>query len=78
MPTVLLIGPYRFFFYSNERSEPPHIHISRERQLAKFWLDPVRVASSKRFAAHELNVIRQHIVANLQKILEAWHEHHSG
>ena len=27
MPTVLRICAARFFFYSNEGSEPPHIHI---------------------------------------------------
>jgi len=27
MPTVLRWGPYRAFFYSNERGEPPHIHV---------------------------------------------------
>ncbi|MBT6700702.1 MAG: DUF4160 domain-containing protein, partial [Gammaproteobacteria bacterium] len=31
MPVVIRIGPYRFFFYSNENSEPAHIHIQRER-----------------------------------------------
>lgn len=36
MPTVLHIGPYRYFFYSNERGEPAHIHIRRDRALAKF------------------------------------------
>ena len=78
MPTVLRIGPYRFFFYSNERGEPPHIHVGRGNQLAKFWLDPVSVGRSRRFAAHELNTIRQHIEANLEQIREAWHEHHGG
>ena len=37
MPTVLRIGTYRFFFYANENSEPHHIHVQRERALAKFW-----------------------------------------
>jgi Domain of unknown function (DUF4160) len=78
VPTVLRIGPYRFFFYSNERGEPPHIHVSRGNQLAKFWLEPVSVVRSRRFAAHELNIIRQHIEANLEPICEAWHEHHGG
>ncbi len=41
MPTILRIGPYRFFFYSNEKGEPSHIHVQRERFLAKFWLNPV-------------------------------------
>jgi hypothetical protein len=27
MPTILRWGPYRTFFYSNERGEPPHIHV---------------------------------------------------
>jgi hypothetical protein len=46
MPTVLTIGPFRFFFYSNESSEPAHIHIQRDNMLAKFWLRPVALASS--------------------------------
>lgn len=41
MPTILRIGLYRFFFYSNENGEPAHIHIQRESALAKFWLHPV-------------------------------------
>jgi hypothetical protein len=69
------IGPYRFFFYSNERGEPAHIHVRRDRALAKLWLDPVALAKSKHFAAHELNVIRQHVEDNLQEMLEAWNEH---
>jgi len=36
MPTVLLLGPYRFFFFSGDRDEPLHIHVERERMLAKF------------------------------------------
>jgi len=75
MPTVLRIGPYRFFFYSNERGEPAHIHVRRERALAKFWLEPVSLAKSKHYAAHELNVIRQHIENNRQTLLEAWNDH---
>jgi hypothetical protein len=38
MPTILIIGPYRFFFVSLDAGEPPHIHIQRERMVAKFWL----------------------------------------
>jgi len=54
MPTVLRISPFRFFFYSNENGEPAHIHIQRERMLAKFWLQPVALASSTRFLPKEL------------------------
>lgn len=44
MPPVMRIGPYRFYFFSHEGTEPPHIHIDRESFSAKFWLDPISVA----------------------------------
>ena len=56
VPNLGNAGPYRFFFYSNESGEP-HVHVRRERKLAKFWLEPVELADSKRFAAHELREI---------------------
>src|SRR5699024_1687824 len=68
LPTVLRIGGYRFFFYANENSEPVDIHIQRERMLAKFWLDPVSLASSTGFAAHELNKLFK-LVEKHQKTL---------
>jgi hypothetical protein len=50
MPTVLRIGAYRFFFFSNEGHEPPQIHVERAEAAAKFWLHPeVRLAWSVRF-----------------------------
>ena len=78
MPTILKIGSYRFFFYSNERGEPPHIHVQRERFLAKFWLNPVALAGSKRFASHELRAIQKHVDENREIFLEAWNEHISS
>jgi hypothetical protein len=57
-PTIRRIGPYRFFFFSNEGIEPAHVHVQRERMLAKFWLSPVELARSVGFAAHELSEIR--------------------
>lgn len=78
MPTILRIGPYRFFFYSNEKGEPPHIHVQREKFLAKFWLSPVALASSRHFASHELRTIQKHVDENLKIFLEAWNEHISS
>lgn len=78
MPTILRLGPYRFLFYSNERGEPAHIHVQRDGSLAKFWLEPVALAKSKRFAAQELNVLRQHVEDNAELFKEAWDEHLGG
>jgi hypothetical protein len=75
MPTVLRIGPYRFFFYSNEQGEPPHIHIQRERMLAKFWLEPVALAGSTRFAAQELRKLESLVEQHHERLMEAWNEY---
>jgi hypothetical protein len=32
-PSVLRAGPYRFFFYSADRDEPPHAHVEREEGI---------------------------------------------
>lgn len=74
MPTILRIGPYRFFFYSNENNEPAHVHVQRERALAKFWLDPVALASSSGFSAQELTKLSWLVRENAAKFVEAWHE----
>jgi hypothetical protein len=75
MPTVLRIGRYRFAFFSNEGQEPPHIHIKAGGDQAKFWLEPVALASNYGFRAHELNEIEQIIREHQIEFIEAWHEH---
>jgi hypothetical protein len=74
MPTVRRAGPYRFFFFSNEGLEPPHVHVERDRALAKFWLAPVALASSTGFPARELSRIEQLVSENQQEFQEAWRE----
>ena len=75
MPTVLLHGRYRFFFYSREPGEPPHIHVEHDDKVAKYWLEPVALADSRRFRDHELRALRDLVNANRQRFLDAWHEH---
>jgi hypothetical protein len=77
MPTVLCIGRFRLFFFSNEREEPPHIHIKAGGDEAKFWLDPVRLASNYGFRGHELNEVEHLIREHQNELLEAWNEYFS-
>ena len=78
MPNVARVGAYRFFFYSNERDEPPHIHVRRERKVAKFWLGDVSLAKSRGFAAHELRELERMVVERRQQFLRVWNEHISS
>ncbi len=75
MPTVLQVGPYRFFFYATDCPEPPHIHIQRENKKAKFWLSPVRLQSSGGFNTHEINRLQKIIEEYAEKLLEEWNEY---
>lgn len=77
MPTVLRIGPYRFYFYSNEEGEPPHIHISSSDAEAKFWLEPVELAYNYVYRGHELRKIEGLVIENLTVLVESWYEYAS-
>jgi Domain of unknown function (DUF4160) len=72
MPTILRIGAYRFYFYSHEPNEPPHIHIDRDDSTAKFWLKPVSLASSIGFSPKELQKLEVLVQENQAEFLEAW------
>ena len=78
MPTVLTIGPFRFFFYSLENNEPPHIHVENAEKVAKYWLAPVELASNHGFRSHELTRVRALVLEHRETFLEAWHEHFGG
>jgi hypothetical protein len=78
MPTVLRIRKFRFFFFSNEGGEPVHIHVESDDKYAKFWLDPVQLAKSVGYTAHELNEIRKLVINNEDMLKEKWHEYFGG
>jgi hypothetical protein len=74
MPTVICIGPYRFFFYASDRDEPPHIHVERDQAVAKFWLLPPRLQQSAGFGRAELVRVEALVVANVSLFTEAWND----
>jgi hypothetical protein len=74
MPTVRRIGSARFFFFSNEGAEPPHVHVEQAGAVAKFWLEPVSLASSSRLRGHELRRLERVVAEHREEFLEAWHE----
>jgi hypothetical protein len=75
MPTVMRVGRYRFFFYSNEGNEPRHIHVDAGDQNAKFWLGPVTLATNHGFRARELNEISTIVAENEMRFVEVWDDY---
>lgn len=78
MPTVLRIGRYRFHFYSNEGTEPPHVHVRTSDGECKFWLDPVLLASNRGLPAHHLREVERIIYQHQSYLLEKYREFHSS
>ena len=74
MPTLLRVGPYRFFIYSADCEEPSHIHVERDNNVAKFWLTPVRLQSSGGFKRSEINRIYRVIDDHIDELIRGWHD----
>jgi hypothetical protein len=79
MPTALQIGPYRYYFYSYDCGEPRHMHVDREQQSAKFWLDPdVALAENHGYSRKELRDIERITRENLEALRNEWDAFCSG
>ena len=78
MPTVLRKGPYRFFFYAGDRDEPVHVHVERDDNVAKFWLEPVRLHSSGGFSRAEIARVQNLVRACADELKEAWDGYFNG
>ena len=75
MPTILRVNGFRFFFFSNEKGEPPHVHIEKSGQSAKMWLSPVILQKSDGFKPHEINELLKLTREHKEELLEAWYEY---
>ncbi len=76
MPRIRNIpGPYHIFFVSFDCVEPSHVHIIREDNEAKFWIEPVELAYKHGFRNAEIKRIPRLLVEYHLIILEAWNEH---
>jgi len=74
MPTILRKGPYRVYFFSHDGTEPPHVHVDRDRKSAKFWLTPISLARNLGFTSIELRRIESLLRINQLSLLEQWSE----
>ena len=82
MPKALLdfLG-YKFFFWSNENAEPPHVHVCRGKQTSnatKFWItaDGIKLDHNKsQIPQNDLKKIARYILENRADILAAWFDY---
>jgi hypothetical protein len=77
MPTAHRIGPHRFFFFSKEGNEPPHIHVETAENAAKFWLNPVELVWAVGYNPREIRRLRELVEDHTGLFLEKWYDHFS-
>lgn len=51
-----------------------HVHVEKGDGLAKFWLNPIRLARSTGFPQHELTEIRKLAEKHEKIFIKRWHE----
>ena len=76
MPTILRLHGYRFHFYSDEGTEPPHIHVRASTGECKFWLEPIALAMNRGIAAHDVRQIERLVFEYQALFIEKYHEFH--
>ena len=74
MPIVLRLYGFKFFFYANEGSEPPHIHVDKGDATAKLWLAPPRWAHCHGFSPAERRQIESILQRHQAALMEGWNE----
>ena len=75
MPNIFIKNGFRFFFYSHEPREPPHVHIERDDAIAKIWLHDGSIADSGGLPPRDLQRVAAIVMPHRDRFIEAWHEH---
>jgi hypothetical protein len=78
VPTLLRWKGYRFFFYSADNWEPPHVHVANGGKEAKIWLHDLSVAVNLGYNSRELNELVRKTRQERAAFLEAWNDHFSA
>jgi len=75
MPTVLRWKGHRFYFWSGDESEPPHVHVDKDGKSAKVWLHSLTVAYNDGYRTHEMTAILEIVYENRDHLMRLWNEH---
>ena len=81
MPTILFIAGWRVYFYSNEGSEPIHVHAEKGESECKFWINEAQFelieAYSYRLTPAAKKEIKKILYEHLDYIIKEWYTYFS-
>ena len=75
MPNLFRQKGYKFYFVSYDLGERAHVHIKRDNNSVKMWLDTYGFTQIEGFKEHELNQIKRIANEHIREIISAWNRH---
>ncbi len=76
MPVLLHGKGFKFFFYSNENSEPCHVHVKKGSGSGKVWLMPaLRIEFMDGFTKAEEKDVINIILKEFEFFKKKWNEY---
>ncbi len=82
MPSLFSVSGYKIFFWSDEGTEPIHVHVCKGNlspHATKIWLTKqggcILASNGSRIPAPELNELMEFISAQFFVICDAWKKH---
>lgn len=78
MPEIFRKLGFVFFFFSNEGSEPMHIHVRKAGGFAKFWIEPIELDYSQGLKVQDIKLAQDLIEENCELIITKWNEIHGN
>ena len=74
MPTIFRKLGFRFFFYSDEGNEPPHIHVEKGEGRGKYWIDPVEKEYMENFNRQDEKKVDNIVHEKQNYFKKRWYE----
>lgn len=74
MPTIFRKLGFRFFFYSDEGNEPPHVHVEKDKGRGKYWLEPKEKAFMLNFKKREEKQVDKIVDEEQETFKKKWYE----
>ena len=62
------------YFFSHDVTEPAHVHVDRDEQSAKFWLEPAGLARNFGLTSVELPPIERLLPTVQLSLMAKWSE----
>lgn len=74
MPLIAKIRGFKLYFSAGDSGEPIHVHVRYQGGMAKFWVNPTRLAYNRGLNRAEIAKAENIVIEYQEFIVEKWNE----